>query len=533
MKIRSRNSHPKRLPKHVFKIRRLYYFRYLWPKDIAHRLNKKELRLALKTRYISTARKRAEKLSRAILTYIENSRSMDLTDQQIKDLLNDYIQSGLAAEEQFNILTEKPYSPEELAEHLEAMEFILYDRKEELALNDYKNVTKSSKALLKEHDIEFDEQSLEYKKFRREFLKAEISLLEKSLKGESPAQIENKHTENQPRLTQIIPKFIDEFETSGRWTEKTKSENEAVFNLFLEIAGDLPIDSYNNEAFRSYKDILKKLPANKNKIKKYKDKSIKEVLALPDVKPMAVNTINKNIRRLSQLFKWAVQNGYLQRNIVEGMSLPEKKRQDQYREVFTKGDLEKIFSTPIHQTKEYRYSYYYWLPLLGLYTGARIEEICSLYLEDFRVEHGIDVISINSNHDKKLKSKAAQRLIPLHPQLVSLGLLDHVIQLKEKKAARLFPELARNRDGYSQTPSRWFGNFKRQVGIASPTKVFHSFRHTVSNTLKQSGVPKDQAAEILGHDQGKDVTYGRYGKPTEAKRQLKAILKLDYGLMLN
>jgi hypothetical protein len=77
------------------------------------------------------------------------------------------------------------------------------------------------------------------------------------------------------------------------------------------------------------------------------------------------------------------------------------------------------------------------LPLLGLYTGARIEEMCSLYLEDFRIEHGIHVISINSNHDKKLKSKAAQRLIPVHPQLELLGLLDHVNQLKEKKRNKI------------------------------------------------------------------------------------------------
>jgi len=96
------------------------------------------------------------------------------------------------------------------------------------------------------------------------------------------------------------------------------------------------------------------------------------------VKPMAVNSINKNIRRLGQLFKWSVQNGYIERNIVEGMSLPETKRQDQYREVFDQEDLVKIFSSPIHKNKEYLHSYYYWLPLLGLYTGARIEELLIL-----------------------------------------------------------------------------------------------------------------------------------------------------------
>jgi|TARA_B100000959_G_C14594677_1_gene465554 hypothetical protein len=43
-------------------------------------------------------------------------------------------------------------------------------------------------------------------------------------------------------------------------------------------------------------------------------------------------------------------------------------------------------------------------------------------------------------------------------------------------------------------------------------------------------VPRDQAAEILGHDRGKDITYGRYGKPAEASRQLEVIRKLYYEL---
>ena len=49
-------------------------------------------------------------------------------------------------------------------------------------------------------------------------------------------------------------------------------------------------------------------------------------------------------------------------------------------------------------------------------------------------------------------------------------------------------------------------------------------------SLKQADVPRDQAAEILGHDRGKDVTYGRYGKPAEAKRQLEVIKKLTFSI---
>ena len=145
---------------------------------------------------------------------------------------------------------------------------------------------------------------------------------------------------------------------------------------------------------------------------------------------------------------------------------------------------------------------------------------------------GTDSFDDIHNHDKKLKSKAAERLIPVHPELERIGLLERINILKEQGEKRLFPELPRQRDGYSQTPSKWFGKFKLRLGITSQFKVFHSFRHTVANALKQADVPRDQAAEILGHDRGKDVTYGRYGKPAESKRQLEVIRKLDFGLDL-
>jgi integrase len=113
-----------------------------------------------------------------------------------------------------------------------------------------------------------------------------------------------------------------------------------------------------------------------------------------------------------------------------------------------------------------------------------------------------------------------------------MGLLKQVKKLKGQGETRFFPELQRSRDGYGQGPSKWFGKLKKSRGIASKNKVFHSYRHTVANTLKQADVPRDQAAETLGHDRGKDVTYGRYGKPAEAKRQLEVIKKLNFSLNL-
>jgi len=530
-------------PRYTFQRNSLYYFRYTLPPDISKVVGKQGLRYSLKTGYIKQAERKARRLAGTVEEFISSVRQerqiiMKLSETQIQSLLDQHLRQSLNEDEERRLSVGRIDS-DDLDDELETISFIKSDLKEELALNDYEGISSHVDDLLKELKVKPDKKSKNYKKLCRELLKVNIRILditEKRTVGDYSDQFSNSTFSNsskaeqkdQPKLSKVILKFVSEFMKADRWTEKTKSENEAVFDLFIKISGDVPINQYDHQAIRQYKETLGKLPANRNKIEKYRDKTIDKIISMPDVKPMAVNSVNKNIRRLSQLFKWAVQNGYIERNIVEGMSLPETKRQDKYREVFDKEDLAKIFSSPIHKKKEYLHSYYYWLPLLGLYTGARIEELCSLYLEDFKVEHGINIISINSNHDKKLKSKAAERLIPVHPELEKLGLLKHVDKLRIKKEKQLFPELPRQRDGYSQTPSKWFGKFKIKVGITSQFKVFHSFRHTVANTLKQADVPRDQAAEILGHDRGKDVTYGRYGKSSEAKRQLEVIKKLDF-----
>jgi len=43
-------------------------------------------------------------------------------------------------------------------------------------------------------------------------------------------------------------------------------------------------------------------------------------------------------------------------------------------------------------------------------------------------------------------------------------------------------------------------------------KAFHSFWHTFLLACKESGMPHEMAAQIVGHETShKDMTYGRYG----------------------
>ena len=56
----------------------------------------------------------------------------------------------------------------------------------------------------------------------------------------------------------------------------------------------------------------------------------------------------------------------------------------------------------------------------------RLNEICELYVEDVQLANGVWCFSINSANDKKLKNGPSERMIPVHPKSIDLGLVEYV-----------------------------------------------------------------------------------------------------------
>lgn len=302
--------------------------------------------------------------------------------------------------------------------------------------------------------------------------------------------------------------YMNEVEKAESWTEKTKSENLSIFELFVRAMGDLPVEQINRKVMTEYKAILMKLPPNMNKGAKYKDKAIKEILDSKPEKTLSVNTLNKYLRRLSGLFNYAVKNGCMQMNPAEGLQLKSNKRADQEREAYTLEDLNKLFGSDEYTQRKHRQSYGFWAPLIALYTGCRLEEICQLHLEDIRQEGDVWVFDINEKEEKHLKNMSSERLVPIHPRLIDIGLISHVESLRSKGEQRLFPELHQRRDGYGQTVSKWFQRYKVRCGIGKG-KTFHSFRHTFITHLKHKQVDQVMIHELDGH--AIDTEFARYG----------------------
>ena len=167
----------------------------------------------------------------------------------------------------------------------------------------------------------------------------------------------------------------------------------------------------------------------------------------------------------------------------------------------------------------------YWLPILGYFTGLRIEELCQLRIEDIKQIEGNYCVSV-SPAAGTLKTINAERVVPLHNGLIELGFIEYVKSLDKLNSIRLWQKLQANAYGkYSSAYSKRFGKFKRAIGIDDKQLTFHSFRHTFANELKQADVTEHLIAQLIGHSNS-SITMSRYGKEYELEKMAEAIERL-------
>ena len=140
----------------------------------------------------------------------------------------------------------------------------------------------------------------------------------------------------------------------------------------------------------------------------------------------------------------------------------------------------------------------FWLPLLALYTGARLSELAALTAADVVIEQPSDIAIIMITEDvdqgRTLKTLASRRVVPIHTELVRLGFLNFVEDRLPgpRQATRLFPLLTPgSRGGLGEGWSKWFGRYIRNIGITNTASVFHSFRHGFKDALRAAGVDED------------------------------------------
>lgn len=324
-------------------------------------------------------------------------------------------------------------------------------------------------------------------------------------------------------LSSLISDYVKANE--DKWTHKTKIEVLSCHRLIVDVMGDVDVKAISRQMVLDFKDIMVRLPSNLYKI--HAGKTIQEVLALNGIVPMSITSVNKHILRLSALLGYAVKEGIIQANLAQGMMIPEKRRSDEERKAYSLEDVQNIVANlPRTQDRPDRF----WIPLISMFSGMRLDEICQLYVEDVQQVDDVWCLSINDEKDKKVKTITGKRIVPVHPVLVSCGFIRYVESLRKAGVPRLWMDLRwRASDGYSNALGKWFQVFNRRHVTKDPKKVFHSLRHLVADTLKQAGIQEVVIAEIMGHAND-SMSMSRYGKRYRPKVLLDALMQLDYGV---
>ncbi len=233
----------------------------------------------------------------------------------------------------------------------------------------------------------------------------------------------------------------------------------------------------------------------------------------------SVANIRVKLSRVRTLLEWALKNDYVTANVAKGVTVLNNKAARNKRTEFDLASLRAIFASPVYsegfRPPQGRGEAAYWLPLLALFTGARLEELGQLRPEDVTQHRYPDseghertawLIRITDDVDAgmTLKNASSRRLVPVHPELERLGFIAYVQAATAAQHVRLFHELTPNVYGrHAAKWGEWFSQYKRgECGITSKLMVFHSFRHTFKQYARLANIIEGVQRGIMGHSSG-------------------------------
>ncbi|QQV75877.1 tyrosine-type recombinase/integrase [Sphingomonas aliaeris] len=335
-------------------------------------------------------------------------------------------------------------------------------------------------------------------------------------------------------LLELFDRYAEQRAAEGAKRPDVLKQDRKVMEQFADFVGKTRrLETIAPEDVRAFRDALRKLPTRWRERKELAGLGMREAaakaetLSLPRV---TLTTVNKYLSTISPLFTWLIKEQYNITNPVANL-LHQRVKGKNPRPPFTTEQLNKILASPLFRGfeadgKEHKPGgvksddWRRWLPLLAMFTGARVGELAQLHVGDIE-QHETGVWFATIRHDdatgQTTKSGHSRPAI-IHSRLIAIGFLDFVDRQRSRSATdgnpQLFPELEANkRDQIGAKPSEFWRDYLTAIGIKSGRDGFgvHSFRHTMADRLREeAGLLDDQIEVALGHNQ-KTVT-GGYGR---------------------
>ncbi len=306
-----------------------FFFQVYIPKDLTHHFDDiKSFRISLQSGTKAHSSRLSRNLSATVDTLFNEIRSgmRSLTIADIKEILRIEIRKSILQSRHVHLGTNE-FSEESVQESLKHQRSRKKNLKSTLQQNlkEYESrIDQTLEAILSSKEIEIHRNSVDYKQLRRNFvrihnlrLKWIEDLLESKGRKDSDFEAEaetlvemdlyeseNKvySTPNKSRQTvsgengvlETIEGYLER-KRLERTAERTIGEKKAVLEEFCEVTGIDSMEQVSKEVIRNYITVQSKLPLNRKKNPRYRDKTISQILEMQDVEVQGVNNINKKL----------------------------------------------------------------------------------------------------------------------------------------------------------------------------------------------------------------------------------------------
>lgn len=331
--------------------------------------------------------------------------------------------------------------------------------------------------------------------------------------------------------TRLLSEEIEIYLADMRKRRLSSSSLEAATHtlaLLLAAADDIPVSAITQDHIRTMWDYIRWWPRNARGQKAYRSLDTRAIVALgrkQNVGAPSVHVFNSHWRVLRAFCNRLVEQTVLAESPLKGLNFEvDVSIEPTIGRAFTEEELQRIFDHdsffPWARTLPHRW----WVPMLGLYTGARVTELSQLKVADVKQVGSVWTLRIHKTFDdipeavgpkgtrQRIKRSSSVRTIPIAQPLLDAGFLDFVDDIRGTKHPRLFPHLGVGRKqktgeprsrGYGVKMVDQFSSYTRGLGIEKGVAM-HAFRHTLSTALRVAKVPDETVAQITGHARRED-----------------------------
>lgn len=323
-----------------------------------------------------------------------------------------------------------------------------------------------------------------------------------------------------PTFKTVVDDFLSKYAKKNK-TAMLKKHQQAL-PMLLEVVGNKPITDIKQGDINRFFELLGRLPPQWAAECRRRKLTVLELADLEHDETIGPKTFDATYVSCVRPFLKAARKdwqdlGFPLGPSTEGVEYVGDKEEGEYKQRALKhSELVRLFTGSEMKTfaQDAKKAHFYWLPHLGTFTGARVNELCQLNPQvDIFMDSDSKTWCLNISKDtdaddriKKSVKTGEARKVPIHRKLIELGFLKYVDRVKASGAKLLFPEWKPINRRASGEAEKWFRQLLRDTGLRDETPGerllgMHTFRHTlITHGAMQD--PRLVLFGITGHAQG-------------------------------